>query len=56
MKDPKVMTDHEWAEAFIGCQLPDMGHRFADTVRVLEEKLAAVRAEPGVCCDPEIGQ
>jgi hypothetical protein len=56
MKDPKEMTDHEWAEAFLDCKIPNTGLRFADTVRVLEAKLAAVRAEPRVYCDPEIGQ
>lgn len=44
MKDPKAMTDREWAEAFVSCQLPNTGYRFADTVRVLEDKLNEVRA------------
>ena len=39
------MTDHEWARAFVGCEIKNTGIRFADTVDVLVKKLAQVRDE-----------
>ena len=45
MKDSCLMTDEEWARAFMGCKLPGVGYRFQESVEVLAKKLRAVREE-----------
>ena len=41
----KDSPDRKWAKQFVGCKLPNTGHRFNETVDVLEKKLQGVRAE-----------
>lgn len=40
-----MMTDLEWARAFVGCKIEGTGYRFNETVDVLVKKLAQVREE-----------
>ena len=39
------MTDQEWAEAFVDCEIQGTGRRFNETVEVLVKKLREVRKE-----------
>jgi hypothetical protein len=39
------MTDLEWAQDFVGCEIEGTGRRFNETVAVLVKRLRDVRKE-----------
>ncbi len=41
----KRTPDEQWAREFVKAKIPGVGQRLGDTVKVLVDKLAEVRAE-----------